>query len=284
MCVRHRVAWFAPQFAASPNLLDTWEEELEGGCCPLFSDSDFDHDESVCNKFTAFFCGRLLGADRVGNMPVLLSSRSCDANQGCCWSLQKRFPALGMFRTRKKYEFDADHDTDGDASPLRAANGPTRIYCVMGPFWPCMVCVTYPLVGAVSMFAFFVTVQDGPVWVKVLWTCSTLILVLALACTGCRDPGIVRRRREQPVHASGWRWSDQTETFRPPGAVYDRDCGVVIEEFDHTCPWTGTGIGRKNMPCFSVFVAMICFCLIFNILLIVGVFGPMGLGNDDDDK
>lgn len=37
---------------------------------------------------------------------------------------------------------------------------------------------------------------------------------------------------------SNWRWSDQANTYRPPGATYDRDCGVVIKEFDHTCPWT----------------------------------------------
>ena len=53
---------------------------------------------------------------------------------------------------------------------------------------------------------------------------------------------------------------------------YDRDCGVVIEEFDHTCPWTGTGIGKANMPYFSTFVSCVCICLIFNILLMVGIF------------
>lgn len=71
-----------------------------------------------------------------------------------------------------------------------------------------------------------------------------------------------------------WRWSDQAATYRPPRSVYDRDCGLVIEEFDHTCPWTGTGIGKQNMPYFTVFVTSICVCLVFNIMLMVGVFDP----------
>jgi len=62
-------------------------------------------------------------------------------------------------------------------------------------------------------------------------------------------------------------------TFRPPKSQYDGDCGLIIEEFDHTCPWTGTGIGRRNMPAFTTFVSMICVCLIFDILLMVGVGG-----------
>jgi len=33
---------------------------------------------------------------------------------------------------------------------------------------------------------------------------------------------------------SEWRWSDQAQTYRPPGSAYDRDCGVVIEDFDRT--------------------------------------------------
>ena len=33
-----------------------------------------------------------------------------------------------------------------------------------------------------------------------------------------------------------------------------RDCGVIIDDFDHTCPWTGTGIGGKNMPFFTAFL------------------------------
>ena len=59
------------------------------------------------------------------------------------------------------------------------------------------------------------------------------------------------RAHSQPQHLiPGYRRSDQAKSFRPLDSVYDRDCGVIIDDFDHTCPWTGTGIGGKNMPFF----------------------------------
>ena len=62
-------------------------------------------------------------------------------------------------------------------------------------------------------------------------------LLVALALTGCRNPGIVRRWPEKPPNCDHWYWSDQVGTFRPPKSQYDGDCGLIIEEFDHTCPW-----------------------------------------------
>ena len=49
------------------------------------------------------------------------------------------------------------------------------------------------------------------------------------------------------------------------------DCGVVIEEFDHVCPWTGTAIGKRNMGAFKTFNG----CLVVNIVVLaaVAVFG-----------
>jgi hypothetical protein len=39
------------------------------------------------------------------------------------------------------------------------------------------------------------------------------------------------------------------------------------------CPWTGTAIGRKNMPAFQAFVGLVFFCLIIDILLLTGALG-----------
>jgi len=38
--------------------------------------------------------------------------------------------------------------------------------------------------------------------------------------------------------------------------------------FDHTCPWTGTAIGKKNMPAFQAFIFFLFACLIMDIALI----------------
>ena len=81
------------------------------------------------------------------------------------------------------------------------------------------------------------------------------VLLVALALTGCRNPGIVRRWPEKPPNCDHWYWSDQVGTFRPPKSQFDGDCGLIIEEFDHTCPWCvtwkrrqgwGRSVGRDN--------------------------------------
>ena len=107
-----------------------------------------------CSAFTACVCGKILGADRVGNMPVLCARR----------------------RPGK----------------------PTQLLCIMGPFWPCLVGVTYPLILGVSLFSVASVLPTCPTWVVALWAVCTVTLVGSLALTACSDPGIVRRHREAP--------------------------------------------------------------------------------------
>jgi DHHC palmitoyltransferase len=59
-----------------------------------------------------------------------------------------------------------------------------------------------------------------------------------------------------------WIWNDQALTYRPLNAKYDSECACVIEGFDHTCPWTGTAIAKKNMLYFRVFVILV-FTMLF---------------------
>uniref|UniRef100_A0A7S2WV94 Palmitoyltransferase n=2 Tax=Rhizochromulina marina TaxID=1034831 RepID=A0A7S2WV94_9STRA len=167
---------------------------------------------------------------------------------------------------------------------MRRPGKPTRLLCLLGPFWPCLCLVTYPLILAVSLVSAMFFIPSAPPLVGVAWVCCTVVLLASLSLTACMDPGIVRRTEEHPEGLPDWRWSDQAQTFRPPRSVYDHDCGVVIEEFDHTCPWTGTGIGRFNMPCFSTFVGCVCICLVFNLLLFMGVFGDGAFGEEDDGQ
>ena len=154
----------------------------------------------------------------------------------------------------------------------RTSDGRSNLHCVVGPFWPVLMFVTYPLILFFSGIVAIFHLQAAPLYLQVLWWGSTLTLVGALAFTGCRNPGIVRRWKAKPDGCSHWIWSDQGRTYRPPRARYDGDCGVVIEEFDHTCPWTGTGIGRRNMPAFQLFLCSLCTCIILDILLAGGTF------------
>ena len=157
------------------------------------------------------------------------------------------------------------------ATTTRPRDGATELACVAGPFWPFTACITFPLIIVVETFAALYLLPRHSAWLVMLWALSLSLMVGGLLGTSCRDPGVLRRTLEKPERGGGgWRWSDQARTYRPPGAQYDSDCGVVIEGFDHVCPWTGTGIGARNMNAFHTFVSCLCVCLIFDVLLLVG--------------
>ena len=94
------------------------------------------------------------------------------------------------------------------------------------------------------------------------------------------DPGLVVRRSEEPtgedrgvrhydfcrrstnnnlnlvgrlslrwLQGARWAYCDRTKTWRPTTAKYADDCNVLVDKYDHTCPWTGTAIGGNNMKC-----------------------------------
>ena len=44
---------------------------------------------------------------------------------------------------------------------------------------------------------------------------------------------------------------------------------VLIQDYDHLCPWTGTGIGRKNMLAFKVFVVGVNVLCYFSVVLVM---------------
>ena len=63
-----------------------------------------------------------------------------------------------------------------------------------------LVFVTYPLILAVSFWAFQVGIMPGnknPL-VVMGWLALTVGLIVALAFTGCRDPGIFYRHARPP--------------------------------------------------------------------------------------
>ena len=41
------------------------------------------------------------------------------------------------------------------------------------------------------------------------------------------------------------------------------------------CPWTGTGIGQKNMGAFHLRVTLLCVCIVLDVLIVMRVL-PRG--------
>ena len=156
--------------------------------------------------------------------------------------------------------------------------GPIKIFVIVGPYWRMLLFVTLPLLlfipaGCAALFPYHhpaVIALYSAVW---LW-CIVMLLLTAL-----RDPGILPRIREKPDPGDRWHFNSQAETFRPPFAVFDTACNVVIENFDHTCPWTGTAIGKNNLHTFYCFVTGTQMLFYFSIF--VAVAGAASLASDD---
>lgn len=181
-------------------------------------------DESGCTCCSARICP-LFNAGRVGNMVVLRSSH--------------------------EWVEEIDEDEETGEKYVRRYTRP-RLDCVLGPYWPMLVIITYPLIFGISGWAFFSKVARGKLHPLLVfaWLVLTIGLIVALAFTGCRDPGILYRYEQPPPQNENlWRWNDQTLSYRPRNAIYDLDTAVIVEDFDHTCPWTGTAIGRVSHLC-----------------------------------
>jgi hypothetical protein len=107
----------------------------------------------------------------------------------------------------------------------------------------------------------------------------------------------MERVTDEEAGEGGWYWNEQVGSYRPPGALYCRECGVsrscynylgrivssfgpcansfflqvLVQEYDHLCPWTGTGIGHDNIQAFKVFVVAVNLLCYSSIILVAVV-------------
>ena len=139
-----------------------------------------------------------------------------------------------------------------------------------GPCWPFCMFVTVPLIlGISALVVYFLILDDSfadlPWWLALIYIPAVCMVLIFLFCVSCRDPGLMERVTDEEAGQGGWFWNEQVGSYRPPGALYCRECGVLIQDYDHLCPWTGTGIGKANMWAFKSFVVsvnLLCYCSI----------------------
>jgi hypothetical protein len=199
--------WLESPFAAGlteTTWLDEMEKRRRRG-----NDDEINNDSSGCLCCSAIVCP-YLGAGRVGNMAVLHSST--------------------------EWVEEVEQDEETGEKQVRRFTRP-RLNFVVGPYWPMLFFVTYPIIFGVSGWAFYMAIWPGklPVILVLLWLACTVGLIFSLALTGCRDPGILFRHDAPPPQGENtWRWSDQAQSYRPRGAHFDSDTFVIVEEFDHT--------------------------------------------------
>jgi hypothetical protein len=125
-------------------------------------------------------------------------------------------------------------------------------------------------------------------WTAGIYIPLIAITLLALFMVSCQDPGLVERKMQEDRATNSFLWNEQAGSYRPPDALYCRECQVVIEDYDHLCPWTGTGIGKKNMLAFKLFVLfvnLLCYGTIAMVayVLLADTSGRSG-GNDNEER
>lgn len=179
---------------------------------------------------------------------VRWESEQSEKQQKCCTGTAQDFHSLCCCCSRRVggMFFLCEHM---DGSPI----------IVAGPCWPFCTFVTIPLIcGLSGLTAYFLIFRkDGatlPFWFAYIYLPVIAITLISLFGVSCRDPGLLQRVTDEEAGQVGWVWNEQVGSFRPPDALYCRECKAVIQDFDHLCPWTGTGIGKGNMGCFKSFV------------------------------
>jgi len=147
----------------------------------------------------------------------------------------------------------------GDGSPI----------IIAGPCWSFCVFVTSPLILIPSGFvSYFVVLNPDlamPGWLSLLYFPIVAATLISLFCVSCRDPGLVERVTDEEAGNGGWFWNEQVGSFRPAGAMYCRECKALIQDYDHLCPWIGTGVGQGNALAFKLFIIFV------NILCYVSI-------------
>lgn len=72
-----------------------------------------------------------------------------------------------------------------------------------------------------------------PFWVAYIYFPVVGFVLAALFCVSCQDPGLMERVTDEEAGEGGWFWNEQVGSFRPPGALYCRECGVLVQDYDH---------------------------------------------------
>ena len=234
--------WKESEYATGlvePTWTDEWDVYREKRCC----------DWGCGCVYPSAVVGTCLGAGRIGNMAVLkeryvIVDADDDDNDD---SLIREWG--DCFVREEEGESSLQSNNNNSNTTTATATNPKQpvrrrdIQLIVGPFWPLLIFITYPLILGMSAFTLYSGIPGKPLGIQVLWALLTLQLIRSLFNTGFRDPGIVRRRTSPPPvrennrygkRSGSWIWDDRVQSYRPKNSIYCIDCKVVVEEFDHT--------------------------------------------------
>ncbi|KAH8091968.1 hypothetical protein JL720_5544 [Aureococcus anophagefferens] len=62
--------------------------------------------------------------------------------------------------------------------------------------------------------------------------------------------------------------AEYAHAFRPPGTIFCQECQILVEDYNHFCPWSGTAIGKGNERYFTAYLAAVVASLVFDLVVI----------------
>ena len=192
-----------------------FQEEIDPGCGCIFLSA------LVCSK---------LNAGRIGNMIIL----------------KERYVMVEVDNEEDEEESGGQEQIDGfvDEEALHQRNNKSNndttaeknktttkrlvrkreIQFMLGPFWPMLLFITYPLIFGVSSLTLYTAIPGKPIYVQIGWAILTLLLIRSLFNTGFRDPGILMRHKNPPpvkddddentTRRVGFRWGNENGPWR----------------------------------------------------------------------
>lgn len=153
-----------------------------------------------------------------------------------------------------------------------------KIRWMVGPYWN-MLLVTYAVILVITILVYDTVIpkrQDVEIVVGLVLTSLTLLF---LSLTAFSDPGIFPKH-ERPK-GPNWSYSGQAQSFRPPNVIFCRESMLLIEDYDHFCPWSGTVIGGKNLKFFHCFVSCLVLTMIYDVVVLSLALKDQGDAADD---
>lgn len=205
------------------------------------------------------------------------SSIEADATNTACATLGPRSGSSSS--VNNNFTVDPKHNTicmQRNCSSRSLINSQRRFDLVLGPYWIIFATFTLPFVVGLSActlkLAINILLQNeshasSMAVIIPIWYACTAISIISLFTTAVIDPGILSRYRERPDPS--WRWNESAQSFIPPDAVFEPDLNLVVEGYHHTCIYTGTAIGRRNLTSFFLFLGFGSFCFVMDIILLV---------------
>lgn len=267
----------------------------------ILTDDDTDHDDNddtfeyavgrpqsgSCVTFCGNCFSRTTGKQHTRIVPCFMNTpikwfRVNEGDSACYESCGYRCCfRLGNFTVLCEKQTMKESVHRSGSLPLHMGMASRRVPVLMvGPFWPFCLVVTVAPTVLIPVLIFIVFWQVVHIAIMLVLAALTITSLLSLACVACRDPGILRLTRTEPPESldakqkkdrarrlDSWTWNDQAQTWRPSGAVYDKDVNVVIQKFDHVCPFTGTAIGAGNLRSFNLFTISIQILLYYAIFV-----------------